>query len=47
MFEYVLCGLESLFISFISQYHLASRGLVEQPDGNWFCDDDCKENVGL
>ena len=35
-----------LLPSFI-QYHLACRGLVEQPDGEWFCNDDCKENAGL
>ncbi|KAF9547125.1 hypothetical protein CPC08DRAFT_729779 [Agrocybe pediades] len=29
------------------KYHLRCRGLLEKPSGNWFCDDDCKENAGF
>ncbi|PBK88629.1 hypothetical protein ARMGADRAFT_1065534 [Armillaria gallica] len=29
------------------KYHLACRGLLENPSNEWFCDDDCRENAGF
>lgn len=31
---------------FYSQYHLACRGLLDQPD-EWFCDNECTSNAGF
>ncbi|KAF8226536.1 hypothetical protein L208DRAFT_1406855 [Tricholoma matsutake] len=28
-------------------YHLTCHGLIEKPSGGWFCDDECKRNVGF
>ena len=27
------------------QYHLSCRGMLEQPEGDWFCDAVCRQNA--
>ena len=43
----IQCGINVRSWTQLTWYHLACRGLVEQPDVDWFCDDDGKENAGL
>ncbi|KAG6834209.1 hypothetical protein H0H93_011160 [Arthromyces matolae] len=31
----------------LCSYHMACRGLLEKPSGNWFCDSECRKNAGF